>query len=77
MDSVYRELMARQGWLGGGCGWGAEGGLFLYIHNHCVFIKVQTQPQCICQTKTVAAADSLLTPSKVLRILPKICYIAI
>ena len=44
MDSVYRGWVGGGG-VGGGDGWGAEGGFFhTFEHkrSHCVFIEVQT-----------------------------------
>ena len=66
MDSVYRGWSERAGGdeVGGGGGWGAEGGFFYTFEqksSHCVFIEVHRQPRFTCQAGKVA--DSSLTPS--------------
>ena len=56
---------------GGGGGWEAEGGLnhpWAQRNSHCVLSKTQKQPQCTCQTKTVA--DCCLTPHAALLVHP-------
>ena len=58
--------------VGGGSGWGAEGGFFYIFEqksSHCVFIKVHRQPQFTCQAGTVA--DSSLTPSVAILVHPR------
>ena len=68
MDSVYRGWAGERGWGGGGGGWEAKGGLnhpWAQGQSHCVFSKMQKQPQCTCQAKTVAGSS--LTPHALVR----------
>ena len=60
------------GGVGGGDGWGAEGGFFHTFEqksSHCVFIEMHRQPQFTCQAGMVA--DSSLTPSVALLVRPR------
>ena len=54
-----------------GGGWAAKGGLshpLAQEKSHCVFSKIQKQPQCTCQDKTVIGSS--LTPHSALLVHP-------
>ena len=68
MDLVYKG--GQVGGHGGG-GWEAKSGLnhpLTQRKSRCVFTRVQKQPQCTCQAKTVVGSS--LTPHVALLVCP-------